>query len=74
MIGAAERYIQLATELLLLRESNGGQLPDDVESSYIDQFDRCWRHMSADEQQEAERVVAQTSLGAPTDLQRGTKT
>jgi hypothetical protein len=68
MIGAAQRYIHLATELLLLRELNGGPLSDDLESAYIEQFDRCWRAMTPEEQEDAEQLIAQTAINAPDDL------
>jgi hypothetical protein len=68
MIGAAQRYIQLATELLLLRELSGGPLSDELESAYIDQFDRCWQAMTREEQDDAEWLIAQTAINAPNDL------
>ena len=69
MIGAARRYRELLTALLMERELAGGTLPDEAESSHVEELDRCWWAMTGAEQQEAERALADEHLiDAPADL------
>lgn len=69
MIGAATRYRELLTALLLDRELAGGTLPDEIESLHVEELDRCWWAMTDIEQAEAERTLADDpSIDAPADL------
>lgn len=68
MIGAAHRYLELVMELLLERARAGGNLPEDEESAYVDELERCWWAMTNAEQDEAERILSQPSLEAPLEL------
>ncbi len=69
MIGAARRYRELLTALLLDRELAGGTLPEDVESQHVEALDRCWWAMTNAEQQEVERAIAaEGPVEAPNDL------
>jgi hypothetical protein len=68
MIGAAHRYLELMMELLLDRARAGGHLQEDAEVAYVDELDRCWWAMTNAEQDEAERILAQSSLDAPLEL------
>ena len=68
MIGAARRYRELLLDLVLERALHGGSLPPDVESPRIAELDRCWREMSEEEQDEAERTCALGSLAGAHDL------
>jgi hypothetical protein len=42
MIGAARRYRELFTGLLIERELEGGTLPEEIESHHVEELDRCW--------------------------------
>jgi hypothetical protein len=69
MIGAARRYRELLTALLMERELAGGTLPEESESNHVEELDRCWWAMTGVEQQEVEREIADEHLiDAPADL------
>ncbi len=69
MIGAARRFSELMSDLLLRREFAGGPLPQDEESAAAAELERCWGEMTDEEQAESERAFsAQHVPGAPTDL------
>ena len=68
MIGAAHRYLELVMELLLERARAGGNLQEDKEVAYVDELERCWWAMTNAEQDEAERILSQSSLEAPLEL------
>jgi hypothetical protein len=69
MIGAAKRYRELLTALLMERELAGGTLPEESESNHVEELDRCWWAMTGPEQQEIEQAIADERLvDAPTDL------
>jgi hypothetical protein len=69
MIGAARRYQELLTALLLERELAGGALPQDLESRHVEELDRCWWAMTTGEQEAAERAIAdEQPIDAPADL------
>lgn len=70
MIGAAERYLELLVDIAVRRARAGGVLEPQEESELVEALDRCWRAMTDDEQDVAERayaerrrVVAPASLG-----------
>jgi hypothetical protein len=54
MIGAAARFRELMTDLLLQRALAGGLLHEMRESEYAAELERCWWAMSTDEQEDAE--------------------
>lgn len=69
MIGAAKRYQELLTSLLIERELAGGSLSDELESRHVEELDRCWWAMTNEEQAEAERQIAEERpLEAPPEL------
>jgi len=69
MIGAAKRYRELLTALLMERELAGGTLPEESESNYVEELDRCWWAMTGSEQQEIERAIAdEHPIDAPADI------
>ena len=69
MIGAAKRYAELLTTLLIDRELAGGALPDEVESRHVEELDRCWWAMTDAEQDDIERLLAdETPIAAPVEL------
>ena len=69
MIGAARRYREMLTALLMERELAGGSLPDESESNHVEELDRCWWAMTDSEQQDVERRLASEHLiDAPSDL------
>ncbi len=57
MIGAANRYRELLTQLLIHRELAGGTLPDDVEAQFVEELDRCWWALTSEEQSTVERSL-----------------
>lgn len=67
MIGAARRFNEVMTDLLLRREQAGGTLPQQDESNTAAELDRLWQAMSEDEQGAAEALFARTP-GAPCEL------
>jgi hypothetical protein len=69
VIGAAKRYRELLTTLLMERELAGGSLSDAEESRYVEELDRCWWAMTDSEQAETERTIASNEpIDAPADL------
>ena len=58
-------YRKLMNELLFLRESEGGALPTEVESSYVERLDKLWHQLSEAEQEqyETEGKEAPKTLG-----------
>jgi hypothetical protein len=69
MIGAARRYGELLTALLIERELAGGSLSEEIESRHVEELDRCWWAMTSVEQDAAERAIAaEQPLEAPVDL------
>jgi hypothetical protein len=60
-------YCRLMNELLLLREAEGGELPVEVESSYVQRLDDLWWRLSEQEQELYESELADTLTG-PDDL------
>jgi hypothetical protein len=70
MIGAAKRYEELLTTLLVDRELAGGTLPEEVESHHVEELDRCWWAMTREEQQAVELRLTeeQRSVTAPETL------
>jgi hypothetical protein len=69
MIGAAKRYSELLTTLLIDRELAGGSLPEEVESRHVEELDRCWWALTPTEQDEIERTAqADHGMTAPTSL------
>ncbi len=70
MIGAARRFSELMSDLLLKRELAGGPLPQDDESAAAAELERCWWEMTDEEQAEAERIFsAEHRLGAPREIE-----
>ena len=53
-----DRYRKLMNELLIVREADGGTLPDEVESSYVERLDELWWTLSESEQKEYEAELA----------------
>lgn len=69
MIGAARRYRELLTTLMMERALAGGSLPEEAESRHVDDLDTCWWAMTPAEQEDAERQIANDEPGgAPADL------
>ncbi len=69
MIGAAKRYNELLTDLLVERELAGGSLPQETESRFVEELDRCWWALTPSEQDEIERATAaEHDLSAPVSL------
>jgi hypothetical protein len=65
-----DKYRKLMNELLILREAEGGELPDELESSYVERLDKLWWSLSQAEQGEYEAELAHASpLTGPEDLQ-----
>lgn len=52
---AKERYLELVTELLILR--GDPRLTDEEEARYMDEFERCWWAMSESDRTEVERAI-----------------
>lgn len=68
---AAERYFKLMFDLLVARQLNGGDLPDDEEARRAEELDEQWALMTDAEREQAEAVFSGPSLvGAPEDLQQ----
>lgn len=69
MIGAARRYRELLTQLLLEREEKGEAWLEADESRFVEELDRCWWAMTDAEQDEVERTLADEAwANAPVDL------
>ena len=45
-----DSYRSLMNELLILRETEGGELPEELESSYVERLDFLWWKLSEAEQ------------------------
>jgi len=64
-----DRYRSLMNELLILREAEGGELPDELESSYVERLDELWWKLSEAEQDEYEAELASSEgLSGPETL------
>ncbi len=64
-----DRYRKLMNELLIVREADGGTLPDEVESSYVERLDELWWTLSESEQKEYEAELAGAgAIAGPEDL------
>ncbi|MBI4953984.1 MAG: hypothetical protein HY908_18310 [Myxococcales bacterium] len=61
MIGAANRYRELLTTLLLERELAGGTLAIEQESRWVEELDRCWWALTDEEQQQVEDLLARAA-------------
>jgi hypothetical protein len=53
-----DSYRSLMNELLILRETEGGELPEELESSYVERLDFLWWKLSEAEQDEYEAELA----------------
>lgn len=56
-----DQYRRLMSELLILREAEGGDLPDDLESSYVERLDDLWWKLTEAEQDEYEAELADST-------------
>ena len=66
MIGAARRFSELMSDLLLRRELAGGPLSQGAESDAAAELERCWWEMTEVEQAEAEGTFSPLHVpGAP---------
>lgn len=64
-----DQYRRLMNELLILREAEGGELPDDLESAYVERLDGLWWKLSEAEQDEYEAELASSEgLSGPETL------
>jgi hypothetical protein len=61
---ALDAYRQLMNELLIVRETECGSLPVEVESAYVERLDDLWWRLSEQEQTGYEAELA--SAAAPT--------
>lgn len=69
MSSAAAKYRELLATLLVERELAGGSLPEDDESRYVEELDRCWWAMTSSEQAEIETTMAtDATIDAPGEL------
>jgi hypothetical protein len=72
MTDAARRYQELLLELLLERALAvlaGGELAQNHEARFVADLDRCWQAMTDEEQEQAERRLAERSVpSAPAEL------
>lgn len=55
---AAQRYKELMSDLLLRRDSAGGDLAEEEEVRFGEALDACWREMSGAEQAEIEEILS----------------
>lgn len=53
-----DSYRSLMNALLILRETEGGELPEEIESSYVERLDVLWWKLSEAEQDEYEAELA----------------
>jgi hypothetical protein len=58
-MNSLDRYRALFNELLIVRETEGGDLPVEVESAYVEQLDKLWWQLS-----EEERMAFETELAS----------
>ncbi|HEY6556969.1 MAG TPA: hypothetical protein VI072_06835 [Polyangiaceae bacterium] len=65
-----DRYRRLMNELLIFREAEGGELPVEVESAYVERLDDLWWQLS-EEEQAAYEIELTNALppGSPDDLE-----
>lgn len=54
---AKRQYQAKLAELLFLREHEGGSLPLEIESAYVEQLDDLWRSLPEHEQEEVESYL-----------------
>jgi len=52
------RYRQLMNELWIVREAEGGDLPIEVESAYVERLDALWWQLSVEQQAAYEAELA----------------
>jgi hypothetical protein len=66
---ALDSYRRLMNELLILREAEGGDLPVEVESAYVERLDDLWWKLSEEDQAEYEAELAKaTPPAGPEEL------
>ena len=58
------RYRRLLNELLILREAEGGDLPVEIESAYVERLDDLWWQLSEQEQATYEEELASAVVPA----------
>lgn len=65
-----DAYRALMSEVLILREAEGGGLPLEIESAYAERLDDLWWRLSEEEQSEYEAELARAAvLSGPADLE-----
>ncbi len=57
-----DEYRSLINELLILREAEGGDLPEELESSYVERLDKLWWKLTEDEREQYDSQLAGSSL------------
>lgn len=57
-MSSAQEYRRLFNELLIFRAAEGGELPVDIESSYVARLDKLWWRLSVEEQDAFESELA----------------
>lgn len=64
-----DQYRVLMNELLIVRAAEGGELPIEVESVYVERLDDLWWRLSEDEQATYEAELANApQLASPDEL------
>lgn len=59
-----EMYRKLMNELLFVREAEGGELTEEVESAYVEKLDELWWRLSEAEQRQYEsELAAEKNIG-----------
>lgn len=53
-----DRYRKLMSELLIVREIEGGDLPVEIESAYVERLDDIWWQLSKEQQDAYEAELA----------------
>lgn len=61
-----DSYRSLMNELFILREAEGGELPEELESSYVERLDVLWGKLSEAERNEYEAELAAAPNGPET--------
>lgn len=56
-----DQYRRLMTQLLIMREAEGGALPIEVEASYVERLDQLWWNLSESEQAAYESELSDTA-------------
>lgn len=56
-----DQYRRLMNELLIVREAEGGELPIEIESAYVERLDDLWWQLSVEEQAAYEKELASES-------------